>query len=129
MPYRFRSDLRGSGLVAAVLALSPLVSVAEDAPLSNVANPGIYKVLQENDEFRVVLATWKPGQRDELHSHPANATYTLTPCHARVWGPDGKVQGRADRAAGDALLQPHIAAHSFENIGSSECQILIVERK
>jgi hypothetical protein len=102
---------------------------AQDAPLSHVATPGVYKVLQENEQFRVVLATWKPGQRDEFHSHPANSTYALTPCHARLYGPDGKVLGEAERQAGSATLQPHIASHSFENIGPNECQILIVERK
>jgi hypothetical protein len=106
-----------------------LAAHAQDAPLSHVANPGVYKVLQENDQFRVVLATWKPGQRDEFHSHPVNATYAVTPCHARLYGPDGKVLGEAQREVGSATLQPHIASHSFENIGSTDCQILIVERK
>lgn len=124
-----RADVLGRGLIAAVLAASPRFAIAQNAPSSHVANPGVYKVLQENDQFRVVLATWKPGQRDEFHSHPANATYTLTPCHARLYGPDNKVLGEAQRPAGFAALQPPIASHSFENIGTNECQILIVERK
>lgn len=122
--HRIHKAIAVAGLLAVFVPVQ-----AQDAPLSNVAAPAVYKVLQENDELRVVLATWKPGQRDEFHSHPVNATYALTPCHVRLYGPDGKVQIEAQRPAGSATLQPHIASHSFENIGSTDCQILIVERK
>jgi len=118
-----------AGCAAAALALASWPTAAQMAPASHVASPGVYKVLQENSEMRVVLATWKPGQRDEMHSHPSNVTYALTPCHARLYGADGKVLGESQRPQGSAAIQPVIAAHSFENIGSNECQILIVERK
>jgi quercetin dioxygenase-like cupin family protein len=124
-----KAHVLGRVIGAGVVALSPLIGSSQEAPLANVANPGVYKVLQENDQFRVVLATWKPGQRDEFHSHPASATYTLTPCKARLHGPGNKVLAEPEIQGGHALLQPPIASHSFENIGSSECQILIVERK
>lgn len=118
-----------ASFVAAVFASTSLSAMAQTAPISNIASPGVYKVLQENEVLRMVLATWKPGQRDELHSHPANATYTLTPCHARLYGADGKLLGEAQRPQGSAVLQAVIPAHTFENIGTNECQILIVERK
>ncbi len=116
-------------LTLAALTAAVLPAAAQTAPASHLASPGIYKVLQENSEMRIVLATWQPGQRDEVHSHTANATYALTPCHARLYGADGKVLGEAKRPQGSALLQSVIAAHAFENIGSNECQILFVERK
>lgn len=118
-----------AGCAAAMLASAALPAAAQTAPVSHVASPGIYKVLQENNELRVVLATWKPGQRDEMHSHPVNATYALTACQVRLYGPDGKVLGESKRPQGSALIQSTIAAHSLENIGTSDCQILIVERK
>lgn len=118
-----------TSFVLAALASASWPAAAQTAPISNIASPGVYKVLQENAELRMVLATWKPGQRDEMHSHPINATYALTPCHARLYGADGKVLGESLRPQGSAAIQPVIAAHSFENIGSNECQILIVERK
>ena len=100
-----------SGLIGAVLTLTPLTASAQNAPLSHVANPAIYKVLAENDQFRVVLATWKPGQRDEFHSHPANATYALTACNARLYGPDNQVLGEGQRAPGSVVLQGPIPSH------------------
>ena len=41
-----------------------------DAQRSCVTSPDVYKVIAENNNTRVIPATWKPGQRDEWHSHP-----------------------------------------------------------
>jgi hypothetical protein len=118
-----------TGLMAAALAATPLSACAQDAPLSHIANPGIYKVLSENELFRVVLGTWKPGQRDALHSHPASATYALTTCEVRIYGPNNVLGTEVQRPQGTAVMQGPVAAHMFENAGKSDCQILIVERK
>ena len=126
---RIKVILGCAGLIGAALALTPLTVSAQDVPLSHAASPDVYKILTENDEFRVVLATWKPGQRDALHSHAANASYALTGCKVRVYGRDNKVLVEGARAQGSAALQPPVAAHAVENTGASDCQILIVERK
>lgn len=39
---------------------------------SFIASPDVYKATAESGDTRVILATWKPGQRDEWQSHPAN---------------------------------------------------------
>lgn len=118
---------------ARLAALAPLAfaasAFAQTAPLSFNASPDVYKVLAENDQFRVILATWKPGQKDVQHSHPATAVYRLSQCSARITGPDGKVLSEGAQPAGSASLQAGIASHSLENIGTTDCQILIVERK
>lgn len=124
MPLRLQTSL-----VAIALASAMGTAVAQTAPMSHVASPGIYRVLQENNDLRVVLATWKPGERDEMHSHPANVTYALTACHVRLYGADGKPIGESRRPQGSALIQSVITAHSLENMGTNDCQILIVERK
>lgn len=107
---------------------APLVGLAEEVPLSFHANPDVYKVLAENDELRVVLATWKPGQKDKSHSHPMAAVYTIKDCHARITTPDGKVK-EVDNKAGSARVNPAVKSHTFENIGKNECQQVLVERK
>jgi hypothetical protein len=38
----------------------------------------------------VILATRRPGQRDQWHSHPALGVYFLTDCEPRVYTPDGQ---------------------------------------
>ena len=118
-----------AGLAFSVLTMTPLAAFAQDVPLSHVANPGIYKVIEENNRFRVVVATWKPGQRDVLHSHPANATYALTACDFQLYGRDGSPSRSGHRDQGTSGLQDPVAGHSFENVGKSDCQILIVEQK
>jgi len=115
---------------AAVCAIVLPISVsAQDAPLSYKASPEIYKLLAENSQFRVILATWKPGQHDVQHSHSASVAYRLTDCKARLSGSDGKLLGEGDSKAGSVALQDPIGSHSLENIGASDCQVLLVERK
>jgi hypothetical protein len=123
MPMNFRNTV-----TAAALLVAPYAGAAGDAPLSFHANPDIYKVLAENDEMRVVLATWPAGYKDKSHSHPMAAVYTIKDCHARITTPDGKVKEVTNKA-GLARVNPAVVSHSFENIGKSECQQVLVERK
>lgn len=117
--------------VAAGFALAGLTptGLAGDAPLSHVAEPGVYKVLAENDELRVILATWQPGQRDAQHSHPSNAAYRLTDCKNKIIKADGTVARTGEVKAGSVILQKPVASHSFENLSNKVCQTLIIERK
>jgi hypothetical protein len=114
-------------------AVSPFIfaaaAIAQTVPLSFKASPDVYKVLAENEQFRVIQATWKPGQKDIQHSHPAVAAYRLTDCTTRITGADGKVLAEGTGKAGAAVLQDAIGSHSLENTGTADCQILLVERK
>ena len=122
------SSVVGSYFVGIVLA-APFATMAADAPLSYKASPEVYKLLAENDQFRVILATWKPGQRDAQHSHSAATAYRLTDCKSRLYDPNGKVIREGEAKAGSVLLNSAIASHSLENIGTTDCQTLLVERK
>ena len=115
-------------VVGGVLAGFFTLALADDVPLSYVAEPDVYKVLAENDQMRVILATWKPGQRDKFHSHPMAAAYYVNDCMTRVYTPDGNVR-EVSRKANTAQIGPAIASHSFENMGKTECSIVLVERK
>ena len=118
------------GLLTSVALFSvSTLSRSADVPLSHVAEPGVYKVIAENDKFRVILATWQPGQRDAYHSHPANAAYRLTDCKNKVFKPDGAVARGGEVKAGTVILQEPVASHSFQNDSDKVCQTLIVERK
>jgi quercetin dioxygenase-like cupin family protein len=115
-------------LAAAGLA-TPFSASAETAPPSYTASPKIYKLVSENDQFRVIRQTLKPGQRDAWHSHAGNlVTYLLTDCKTRFHTPDGKSVDR-DGKRGSAGFVPSTESHSAENIGTANCQVLIVERK
>ena len=101
---------------------------AQGAPRSFVASPDVYKVIAQNDEYLVIEVTWKPGQRDQFHSHPSNAGYPLADCTLRSSTPDGKPRDVAV-VAGRSNVQKSIASHSMANIGKSDCKLIMFEPK
>jgi quercetin dioxygenase-like cupin family protein len=91
-----------------------------------VASPDIYKVIAQNEQYKVISVTWKPGQKDVLHSHPANAVYYLTDCNLRIHAPDGSSRD-AQPKAGAAVVQAPIPGHVLENVGSADCRLVMFE--
>lgn len=115
--------------LAASLALAALTigtAGAQGLPRSFEASPDVYKVIAANAQYRVIAVTWKPGQRDQLHSHPASAVYYLTDCSLRVHLPDGSFR-EGKPVAGAAIVQAPIAGHVLENTGSSDCKLIMFE--
>jgi hypothetical protein len=100
---------------------------SNNAPPSYVANPANYKVIGENDLFRVILEKKPVGVRDPWHSHFDSAVYNLTDCHQVIYLPDGTTR-EVTREKGSVVWQSAMT-HSTENIGASECEMLLVERK
>jgi hypothetical protein len=89
----------------------------------------VYKVIAENDQFVVVQVAWKPGQADQMHSHPAAAVYFLDDCTLRFRLPDGSSRDTDFPKAGKAVVQAAVPAHSVENIGPAECRMIMFEPK
>jgi hypothetical protein len=101
----------------------------DDPPRSFVASPDVYKVVGEDEQYRVIEATWKPGQRDKFHSHGATvASYVLTDCHMRTHLPDGRTLD-VDRKAGGVAIRATDLNHSQENIGKAVCKMVVFELK
>jgi hypothetical protein len=113
-----------AGLTCGVFAQT----VTNNAPPSYVADPAAYKLLGQNEQFLVVMSKKLAGSRDKWHSHLPNVVYNLTDCHLRIYTPDGKSK-ELNPKAGSVVFQPAIPSHSAENIGSAECDQLIIERK
>lgn len=105
-------------------ALTP--ALAQPLPRSYVASPDIYKVLAQDERFKVIAVTWRPGQKDVLHSHPANGVYYLTDCSIRIHAPDGSFRDAQPRA-GYAVVQPPIPGHVLENVGTADCRLIMFE--
>jgi len=116
-------------IAAPILLAIPVAAGAQMAPKHYRVEPAVYKVIAENERFRVIEATWQAGQRDAWHSHSGmEAAYRLTGCNSRIYTPDGKYR---DVQAGEGTVNfnPPIGVHSFENRGPGVCRALIVERK
>lgn len=122
--------MRGHIAIAALLTAGCLGNatdaLAQELPRSFVASPDIYKVIAENDQYKVIAVIWKPGQKDVVHSHPANAVYYLTDCSLRIYAPDGTHRDAQPRA-GFAIVQRPIPGHVLENIGTSDCRLVMFE--
>jgi hypothetical protein len=101
----------------------------ENAPLSFEASPNVYKVIANGKDYRIILATWQPGQRDTWHSHPEKGTYFVTPCSLRIFKPDGSHQDFNNVPAGAASVRPPVSSHEAQNIGSSVCKLILFEPK
>ena len=96
---------------AVVLGTIAMLSVtsfalAQSAPPTYRADPSIYKVIFEDQNFRVIEATWKNGEHDKGHSHPvASVAYGLTDCHApaRAGRQDARHHQQGRNGAGGAF--------------------------
>jgi predicted metal-dependent enzyme (double-stranded beta helix superfamily) len=105
------------------------IAVADEAPDAVTVSPDVYKVIAENDSLRVVAATWKPGQRDVMHSHPAIGIYILSDCEKmRVHYADGTSKDWSAKS-GTAGANAPVTSHAIENIGDTECRTIFFEPK
>ncbi len=113
----------------ALLYTASPAALAQTAPPTYQGDPAVYKVIFEDQNFRVIAATWPKGMHDKGHSHPVpSIAYALTDCVIRVHEPDGKTRDITNKA-GAAQTVPITHSHSAENIGPDECRVLFVERK
>ena len=121
--FNLLSALVGFGSVGTALA-QPTTPVA---PSDLKASPDVYKEIGGNDQYRMVEGVWKPGQRDNFHSHPRMMFYWATDCSMRRYSPDGTTPHDTDIKAGDHGIQDAIVSHSVENRGKSDCRIVMFE--
>ena len=122
-----KSIARIATLAALTLGFFTLTSAQiQQLPRSFVASPGIYKVAAQNEQYKVIAVTWRPGQKDALHSHPANAVYYLTDCSLRIHEQDGAFRDVQPKA-GSAIVQAQIPGHVLENIGTTDCRLVMFE--
>jgi hypothetical protein len=115
----------------ALLYLVSSAATAQNAPPTYEGDPDVYKVIFEDQNFRVIDSIWKKGVHDKLHSHPVpSIVYYFTDCTSQVYGPDEKPTGAANtRKAGTVRAVPITPAHSSENVGPADCHAIFVERK
>ena len=113
----------------ALLYFSPTVALAQNAPPSYEADPDVYTLIFEDQNFRVIASSRKPGATDKPHSHLVpSVVYFLSDCKSRIHTPDGKTQ-ELNGEQGHAQTVPTTPKHSVENIGRENCDAIFVERK
>lgn len=90
------------------------------------ANPGLYKVIFENDRVRVLEYRDRPGDKAVPHDHPDSVMYTLTSFSRRLVS--GDQQRDVELEAGQARWLG-AQEHGGENIGDTETHVIFVELK
>ena len=92
-----------------------------------VVNSKTIALKLENDRVRVLEATLKPGDKEQLHSHPAYVIYVIEGGKVRTHGTDGTAV-EADFKTGDVTYRDPVT-HWAENIGKTTIRLELVELK
>jgi quercetin dioxygenase-like cupin family protein len=114
-----------AGTVAVLLLLSSSQGAHAQDPA--VVNAKTIRVKLENSRVRVLEATLQPGDKEQLHSHPAYVIYVLSGGKARNHTPDGKVS-ESEFVTGETLYREPLT-HWAENIGTTTIHLILVELK
>jgi quercetin dioxygenase-like cupin family protein len=112
-------------LVLAIgLSLLSCQAFAQD-PIA--VNAKTLRLKLENARVRVLEATLKPGEKENLHSHPSYLFYVIEGGRMRNHSVDGKVS-ESELKAGDVIYRDPLT-HWAENIGTTTIHPILVELK
>ena len=116
------------GIVCAVAVGISLAGVrsaaAQDAA---VVNAKTVHVTLDNEKVRVFEAVLQPGDKENMHSHPASIVYVISGGHVRNHTPDGKTTEATLNEGYTSYREP--TTHWAENIGTTTIRIVLVELK
>jgi len=102
----------------------PAVLFAQD---TTQVNPTTAHLKFENDQVRVLEVELRPGDKEQMHSHPAYITYVLTGGTVRNHLSNGKVIDVVFKE-GDVIWREAVT-HWGENIGTTPARVIILELK
>jgi quercetin dioxygenase-like cupin family protein len=113
------------GVTAAALLIAGLsVAAAQDPAVVNAKSISI-KI--DNPRVRVLEATIAPGQKEQMHSHPAYVIYVIEGGRMRNHSPDGQTS-ETELKAGEVLYRDPVT-HWAENVGTTPVHLILVEVK
>jgi hypothetical protein len=90
------------------------------------SNPGLYRVVMENERVRVLEYRDRPGDRTTPHGHPDSVMVTLSSFRRRL--ESGGKQAEVEIPSG-VVRWLDAQEHIGENIGESETHVVFVELK
>ena len=91
-------------------------------------SPATNKVLTDNQFVRVLEATFKPGAKEGVHTHPASWYYVTKAGKLKVTYASGKVEMWEPKVGEQAWMDGE-EPHTSENVGKTTLQYLLVEVK
>ena len=90
-------------------------------------DPKHYRVEFENDRVRVLRVKYAPGERSQMHTHPASVHVFLTNGRVRVTSGNGTTED-VNVKAGHAWVADRLE-HLPENIGKEPIEVVQIELK
>ncbi|MGA2592656.1 MAG: cytoplasmic protein [Bryobacteraceae bacterium] len=90
-------------------------------------DPKHYKVVLNNDQVRVLRATYGPGEKSVMHEHPASVAVFMSDGHVKFTLPDGTSLDNNGKAH-DAIWAD-AGKHLPENIGDKPLEVMVIELK
>lgn len=91
-------------------------------------NPKMNHVLADTTFLRAIEVTIAPGEKSEMHTHPAHFFYALTDGKMVVHYKDGKNE-TIDLKPGISGVSAPERPHVTENVGKTTIKFLLVELK
>jgi quercetin dioxygenase-like cupin family protein len=113
--------------LALMIGLLVLLSQAAFAQDPLIVNAKTLRLKLENARVRVLEATLKPGDKENLHSHPSYLFYVIAGGKVRNHSVDGKVSESVFKA-GDVIYRDPLT-HWAENVGKTTIRLILVELK
>ena len=113
-----------AALVVLVLVAGAAGTLAQDPA---VVNAKTLKVTLDNPRVRVMEATLKPGDKEQMHSHPAYVVYVIEGGKVRNHGADGSTS-ESTFTPGQTIYRDPVT-HWSENIGTTTIRTLVIELK
>ena len=113
--------------ISAVGALLLALSAAAPAQDPAVVNAKTIRVKLDNERVRVLEAVLQPGDKEQLHSHPASVYYVIEGGKMRNHAADG-AGTEVDLQPGQVVYRDPLT-HWAENIGTTTVRIVLVELK
>lgn len=91
------------------------------------AGPQVYKVALENEQVRVLIASYQPGSKVPMHRHPDHVVFALTG-GKRVSSRTGDASGgeEAEVSSGAAVFEK-AGMHEVEVAGATATRAILVE--
>lgn len=115
-----------------ILVLLAIGFARSDASVLNEQDPAkvnakYITVKLDNPRVRVFEAVLKPGDKENVHSHPATVIYVIEGGKFRNYAANGTTT-EVELKTGDVLYRDPLT-HSAENVGDTTIRLTVVELK
>ena len=121
---RLKALLVGAAMGGVLVFAGTRMAPAQDPAQVNAKS---VKVSLDNARVRVLDSVLQPGDKEQMHSHPAYVTYVVAGGKIRNHLADGKTV-EVELTTGQVLYRDALT-HWAENIGTTPLHVVIVELK